>query len=252
MTNTFHGKSALVTGAASGIGAASAQWLARNGVERLVLVDLDGEALHGLDLPCTVLARTGDVADPAFWDDLEGELETLDHAVINAGVASGAPIVDESFEQWRRIMAVNLDGAFLTLRTALRLMARGERGGSAVLLSSITGVKPMAGTAAYGSGKAALAHLARIAALEHAQAGIRVNAVAPGGVDTPIWDKDENFSKMSAEQGREAAIAAFASGTPTGVFSSADQIAAQIGFLLSDEAANITGAVLSCDGGLSL
>jgi NAD(P)-dependent dehydrogenase (short-subunit alcohol dehydrogenase family) len=243
----FSGRCALVTGAASGIGAACAQWLDVHGIAKLWLVDRDPIAL---ELSCGVERIVGDVSDPEFWAGLEARIERLDHVVVNAGIAGGAPLADESFEQWRRIMAVNLDGAFLTLSTALRLILKGERGGSAVLLSSVTGVKAMPGTGAYGSTKAAIAHLAKIAALENAQAGIRVNAIAPGGVDTPIWDRDANFRQLIEAQGREAAIAGFASGTPLGRFASAEEIAASIGFLLSDAATNITGAVLQSDGGL--
>lgn len=248
----FNGRTALVTGAASGIGAACARWLDARGVAKLVLVDRDEARLAGLHLKCATERHIGDVGDPAFWETLEGSLGRLDHAVVNAGIAAGKPIAEESFEDWRRIMAVNLDGAFLTLRTALRLIAKGEAGGSVVLLASVTGVKPMAGTGAYGSSKAALAHLAKIAALENAAAKIRVNAIAPGGVDTPIWDSDSNFQALAADIGRDAAIGAFASGTPLGRFASPEEIADTIGWLLSDDAANITGAVLSSDGGFSL
>jgi 2-keto-3-deoxy-L-fuconate dehydrogenase len=223
-------------------------------VAKLVLVDRDEAGLAALDLTCEVERAAGDVSDEAFWLDLEAHTDRLDHAVVNAGIAGGGPLVDESFEQWRRIMSVNLDGAFLTLRTALRLIAKGERGGSVALLSSVTGVKAMAGTAAYGSGKAAIAHLARIAALEHAKAGIRVNAIAPGGVETPIWDTQQWFTDFVGKFGsRDAVFASMAKDSvPTGRFASAEEIAGAIGFLLSDEAANITGIVLSSDGGSGL
>lgn len=245
----FSGRSALVTGAASGIGADCARWLDAHGIAKLWLVDRDA---IGLDLACEVERLEGDVSDPLFWAGHEAQIERLDHVVVNAGVAGGAPLAEESFEQWRRILSVNLDGAFLTLSTALRLIAKGGRGGSAVLLSSITGVKALPGSAAYGSSKAAIAHLAKIAALEGAPQNIRVNAIAPGGVDTPIWDRDENFRKMIEELGREATMEQLAIGTPLGRFARSEEIAAAIGFLLSDAAANITGVVLSSDGGLSL
>lgn len=252
MPEAFAGKTALITGAASGIGAACARWLDAHGIAKLILVDLDSVGLAALQLSCEVERRRGDVSVPEFWRELEAGTARLDHAVVNAGIAAGAPIAMERFEQWRRILGVNLDGAFLTLSTAVRLMLKGGRGGSAVVLGSVTGVKPMAGTGAYGASKAALTHLAKIAALENAKDGIRVNAIAPGGVDTPIWDKDDTFSQLAADQGRDAAIAGFASGTPLGRFATPDEIAATIGFLLSDEAGNITGAVLSSDGGLAL
>jgi NAD(P)-dependent dehydrogenase (short-subunit alcohol dehydrogenase family) len=252
MDSEFTGRAALVTGAASGIGAASARWLDAHGMEKLYLVDRDATGLATLDLSCETEFIEGDVADPGFWEKFEASVPRLDHAVINAGVAGGAAIVEESFEQWRKIMSVNLDGAFLTLASALRLIAKGQRGGSVVMLSSVTGVKAMSGTAAYGTTKAGIAHLARIAALEHAKAGIRVNAIAPGGVDTPIWDSDPAFTAMVEDNGREEALKAYATATPSGRFASADEIAGTIGFLLSNAADNITGAVLSSDGGFGL
>lgn len=247
--NDMSGRSALVTGAASGIGKACAHWLASQGAARLVLVDRNAEALAALDLPGDVQRHCGDVADPDFWAALEPQLGPLDHAVVSAGIATGGPITQLDFADWRRIMQVNLDGAFLTLRAAMRAMASG---GSVVLLSSVSGLKPMAGASAYGTSKAALIHLAKCAALEGAATGIRVNAIAPGGVDTPIWDGDPNFDAMVAQMGRPDAIKAMASATPSGRFAQPDEIATTIGFLLSDAASNITGAVLSSDGGFSL
>ena len=249
----FSNRSALVTGAASGIGAACARWLDAQGIAELVLVDLDAQGLEALDLGCRVRTYAGDVADEALWDRLEAECGGLDHAVINAGIANGCPIVSQDFVQWRAMLATNLDGAFLALRAALRLMDKG-RGKSIVLTSSVAGVKPLAGTAAYGSGKAAVAHLARIAAAEHATAGIRVNAFAPGRVDTPIWTKNAHFRNLVAQLGsEEAAKAALAAeAAPTDRMASAETLAGQIGFLLSDAAANITGTVLVADSGYSL
>ncbi|TIX51821.1 SDR family NAD(P)-dependent oxidoreductase [Alteraurantiacibacter aquimixticola] len=246
---SFTGKTALVTGAASGIGAACARWLDKQGIGRLVLVDRDAEGLSALPLSCEIERHAGDVSDPAFWQKLEGDLGKIDHAVINAGIADGATIRDASFDHWRRIMAVNLDGAFLSLQVAMRTMGSG---GSVVMLGSVSGVKPMAGASAYSASKAGLIHLAKIAALEGAPDGIRVNVIAPGGVDTAIWDDNPDFTKMVEDMGREQALAAMASATPSGRFASAEEIAQSIGFLLSDAAGNITGAVLASDGGFSL
>ena len=251
----FTGRAALVTGAASGIGAATAHWLAARGIAQLVLVDIDGEGLAALDLPCAVQRHAGDVADEALWFHIEAEVHRLDHALINAGIADGCPITALDFASWRRIMAVNLDGSFLALRAALRIMGRSSGRRSAVLTSSAVGVKPVAFTGAYGTSKAAIAHLARIAAAEHAKDGIRINAVAPGRVETPIWTKTSHFAALVAEQGGEdAALAVLRAqslemGEP---FATADELAAQIGFLLSDSATNITGTVLVSDGGYTL
>lgn len=254
MGQDFSGRTALVTGAASGIGAATARWLDARGVARLVLVDLDDDGMASLGLSCEVRCVAGDVSDPGLWERIEPGLGALDHALVNAGIADGCPLVAQDFDGWRRMLGVNLDGAFLALRAALRAMTAHRSGKSVVVTSSVAGVKPIGGTAAYGSSKAAIAHLARIAAAEHAKDGIRVNAVAPGRVDTPIWTKNAGFVAMEQELGsREAALAALAEETtPLGRFATAEEMAGQIGFLLSDDAWNVTGTVLVSDGGYSL
>ena len=252
----FTGRTTLITGAASGIGAATARWLDARDIQRLVLVDCDEAGLAALDLRCEVERCVGDVADPQLWQSLSQTLAGLDHALLNAGVADGCPIAALSFGEWRRIMSVNLDGMFLSLQAALQGMtADGHaRGRSIVLTSSAAGMKPVAGTAAYGSSKAAVAHLARVAAAEHAKDGLRVNAVAPGRVDTPMWTKNAHFQQLERDLGsREAALASLAAETtPLGRCASAEEMAGQIGFLLSDAAWNITGTVLVSDGGYSL
>src|SRR5688572_3157202 len=247
----FAGKTALVTGAASGIGAACALWLGERGMARLVLVDRNEAGLAALELPCPVSNHTGDVADPALWERIEADAGPLDHAVINAGIGAGGPIDGLSFDDWRRVLSVNLDGAFLSLRTALRLM---RDGGSAVLTASVSGFKAEPNTAAYAASKAAVIQLAKVAAKESAPRGIRVNAIAPGGVDTPIWDGLDFFKSLVAQTGsRAAAIEAMAKmATPLARYAAPEEIAGQIGFLLSDMARNITGTVLVSDGGYTL
>lgn len=248
----FTGKTALVTGAASGIGAACARFLAQHGVASLILTDIDRPTLERLDLPCPTTRIAGDVAEPAHWEQVAQHLGTLDLAVLNAGVASGGPIAELDFAEWRRVLGTNLDGAFLSLREAMRAI---RDGGSIVFTASISGIKAEPGTAAYGASKAGVIQLAKVAAKEAAARGVRVNAIAPGGVDTPIWDHTPFFQELTAQHGgdRAAALVAMAKmATPLGRYASADEIAAQIGFLLSDAAATITGAVLASDGGYSL
>jgi NAD(P)-dependent dehydrogenase (short-subunit alcohol dehydrogenase family) len=247
----FAGRSALVTGAASGIGAACAKALAARGAARLFLVDVDAAGLDSLDLPgCEVHRIVGSVADEALWADLEPRLAGLDHAIVNAGIGSGGPIASVSLAEWRRVMAVNLDGAFMTLASSLRAM--GDTGGSAVVVASTTGIKPIAGIGPYGVAKAAVAHMARIAALENARKGIRVNAIAPGGVDTAIWESGEDFQRSVAAIGREATLKAMAKTTPLGRFATSEEMADSILYLLSDAASNITGHVMVSDGGFTL
>lgn len=247
----FAGRSALVTGAASGIGAACAKALAERGAARLFLVDVDAAGMDALDLgACEVHRIVGSVADEALWQALEPRLTGLDHAVVNAGIGSGGPISSISLAEWRRVMAVNLDGAFMTLATSLRAM-EGKQGSVAVVAST-TGLKPVPGIGPYGVSKAAVAHMARIAAAENARKGIRVNAIAPGGVDTAIWETGPEFQASVAAIGREATLKAMAKTTPLGRFASSEEMAESICYLLSDAAANITGHVLVSDGGFTL
>lgn len=254
LTQDFAGRVALVTGAASGIGAACAKALAARGAARLFLVDVDAAGMDALDLPqgsgCEIHRITGSVADEALWAELEPRLTGLDHAVVNAGIGSGGPLASLTLADWRRVMAVNLDGAFMTLATSLRAMA--GKGGSAVVVASTTGLKPVPGIGPYGVSKAAVAHMARIAAAENARKGIRVNAIAPGGVDTAIWESGEDFKASVAAIGREATLKAMAKTTPLGRFATSDEMADSILYLLSDAAANITGHVLVSDGGFTL
>lgn len=248
----FTGRKALITGAASGIGAACARLLAERGAAHLVLTDIAAGALEALDLSIPTTRIAGDVADEAHWAEVAGHLEGLDHAILNAGVASGSPIAETEFSEWRRVLGVNLDGAFLSLRATMRAI---RDGGSVVLTSSISGMKAEPGTAAYGASKAGVIQLAKVAAKEGAPRGVRVNATAPGGVDTPIWDQTPFFRDLVTQHGgdRAAALEAMAKmATPLGRYASAEEIAAQIAFLLSDAAATITGAMLASDGGYSL
>lgn len=235
----------LITGAASGIGKAVSDRLAAAG-HQLVLVDTTA-----IDYPG---ALQGDVSSEQFWDDAAPSLAGLTHTVINAGISVAEPVETLEFSDWRRVIAVNLDGAFQTLRAAIRAMKTSEGPRAIVITGSIIGIKVEPGTAAYGASKAGVLHLARIAAKELAADNIRVNAIAPGGVDTAIWNAAPGFADLVRSEGsRDLAIAAMARvATPLGRYAKPEEIAAQIAFLLSDDAAFMTGAVLISDGGYSL
>jgi 2-keto-3-deoxy-L-fuconate dehydrogenase len=253
MEQIFASKRALVTGAGSGIGLASARWLAARGLEALVATDWVAGGLDALDdLPCAVTKLVGDVASPAFWHDAKGALDGLDLALINAGVSGSGTIIDLDASEWRRVLRTNLDGAFLSLQAAMRAMA--GRGGAIVLTASATGIKAESGTAAYGASKAGMLQLMRVAAKEGAALGVRVNAIAPAGVETGMWKSMPFFQELAKAKGSEAAAFAeiAAAGTPLGRFATPEEIAGQIGFLLSDAAATITGATLTSDGGYLL
>lgn len=248
--SAFAGKTALVTGGASGIGAAVVRALSDAGA-RVAVVDVAAGAA-----PAGGAWFTHDVADDGAWARTEAELRGafggLDFALVNAGIADSGAVSEMDFARWRRVMSVNLDGAFLTMGAALRLM---RDGGAIVATSSISGMKAEPTTAAYGASKAALIQLVRVAAKESAPRKIRVNAIAPGGVDTPIWDGQDWFQAMIAEHGgnRAAAMQALAGmATPLGAYASAAEIAAQVLFLLGPSCASVTGAVWTVDGGYSL
>jgi NAD(P)-dependent dehydrogenase (short-subunit alcohol dehydrogenase family) len=242
----FAGKTILITGAASGIGRGIAELAAREGAARLILTDL--RKADDFESGCVVDWLIGNVADEALW--ASAELGEIDHAVINAGVAGASGITDLDFSEWRRILSVNLDGAFLTLRAALRAM---RDGGSIVAVASAAGIKAEPGIAAYAASKAGLIQLAKVAAKEAASHRIRVNAIAPGGVETPIWYGVPMFADRVKQVGQDAAFAEMgAMATPLGRYAKTEEIAEQIAFLLSNATATMTGAVLVTDGGYSL
>jgi 2-keto-3-deoxy-L-fuconate dehydrogenase len=239
----------LITGAAAGIGLASAQHLSES-ARRLILVDKNADALDRVatSLTCDTDVHAGDVADEGFWAALD--LTGLTHAVLNAGIAEAGAVTDMPFSAWRRVMAVNLDGAFLGLQACLNSMADG---GAIVLTSSATGLNAKINTAAYGASKAGLMQLMRVAAKEAAPRRIRINAIAPAGVETPMWSGQDFFREQVASLGSEAAAyKSFAADMPLGRFAKPQEIAAQIAFLLSDDAAMITGTTLVSDGGFGL
>jgi NAD(P)-dependent dehydrogenase (short-subunit alcohol dehydrogenase family) len=245
---------ALVTGAASGIGAAVATRLAADGARKLILADRDEDQLRdfAFSLPCERQMLIGDVADEEMW--ASADLTGLTHAVVNAGIGAGGPIADTSLAEWRRVMSPNLDGAFLTLKAAMRAIRSVGEGGAIVLTASVAGIKAEPGIAAYGASKAAVIQLARIAAKEGGPDRIRVNAIAPGGVETPIWNAVPFFQDLVKSAGsKEAAFAAMGTAaSPAGRFAKAEEIAAQIAFLLSDDCGFVTGTCLVSDGGYSL
>jgi NAD(P)-dependent dehydrogenase (short-subunit alcohol dehydrogenase family) len=245
------GKRALVTGAGSGIGRAAARRLAEEGA-RVVATDLRAAAAEET---AAEIVRAGglaealelDVTEEAHW--VRATREPLDVLVANAGVSFAKPVVDTTLAEWRRVMAVNLDGVFLGVKHSLPVL---RDGGSIVVISSASGIKATPGASAYAASKAALRLFAKSVALEVADRRIRVNTVHPAGVETAMWDATPFFAKAVAEHGsREAAYRAIAATQTQGLkrFAHPDEIAATIAFLACDESAFITGAELVIDGG---
>ena len=236
-------KTALVTGAARGIGLATVRRLLACGWQ-VAMLDRDTEALseatQGL---AQVLPIYADVSDPDQVERSVAELTArfgrLDALVNNAGVADFGPIRETSFERWRRVMATNLDGPFLMTQACVDLLADG--GGAVVNITSISGVRASTLRVAYGTSKAALAHLTLQQAAELGEFGIRVNAVAPGPVDT----------KLALAVHTPEIRAAYHDAIPLNRYGREDEIAAAITFLVSDDASYITGQILAADGGFA-
>jgi NAD(P)-dependent dehydrogenase (short-subunit alcohol dehydrogenase family) len=254
----LEGKVALVTGAASGIGEATARMLAEEGAIGVVTdVNQAGSAWVARDLEHNGRRATSaelDVTDETQWERVVGEAQgqwgRLDILVSNAGIALGGPVADMSLADWRRVMAVNLDGAFLGTKHTIRAMRTAGHGGSIVIVSSASGIKATPGASAYAASKAALRLFAKSVALEVAADGIRVNTVHPSGVETPIWKGTPFWEHLLAQHGSEAAaFAALASTTPLKRFATADEVARAILFLASDASSYVTGTELVVDGG---
>ena len=249
---------ALVTGAASGIGRATAKLLASEGA-RVFATDLDPGAaeatardIQAAGEECQALAL--DVRNESDWEQALAPTDwgAVDLLVANAGRSFARPLTETELAEWRSVMNVNLDGVFLGIKHAVRRM-RESSGGSIVVVSSLSGVKPAAGAAAYCASKAALLMLVKTAALECAQNGdrIRINAVLPGGVRTPMWRSMEFFQDLVDEHGGEEAAFRAMSGEekPLRRFAQPEEIARTILFLASDEASYVSGAELVAHAG---
>lgn len=244
------GKAGLITGAASGIGAACARLLAREGA-KLLLTDLDDEAGQRLAEETGSLYQHLDVTDEASWPAVvaaaERQLGGLHILVANAGIGIMGPAIDMSLADWRKQMAVNVDGVFLTVKYGIPAMRR-SGGGSIIMMSSVAGLRGSAGLACYSATKGAVRLFAKSMALECAQAKdrIRVNSVHPGIIDTPIWGKLPPGANAPIDPRRIAEAT-----VPLGVPGQAEDIANGVLFLASDASIHVTGSELVIDGGLT-
>jgi NAD(P)-dependent dehydrogenase (short-subunit alcohol dehydrogenase family) len=237
------GKSALITGAARGIGLATAKRFLADGW-RVALLDIDGatltSALAALQAPDRTLALTCDVALPdqveAAVAQVKQRFGRLDALVNNAGHAVFKPALETSLAEIHRTLDVNLVGPFLLTKAAVPLMPKGS---AIVNITSISGLRASALRIAYGTSKAALAHMTSQLALELSIHGIRVNAVAPGPVDTA----------MAKAVHSPAIRADYHDAIPLGRYGLEEEIAEAVYFLCSERASYITGQTLAVDGG---
>ncbi len=236
---------AVVTGAARGIGLAIAKWFLADG-QRVALLDIDRARLEstaaGLADPSRVLAIHCDVSNPEQVDaaivGVAARFGRVDALVNNAGVAVFKPLLATTYSEWRQVLATNLDGPFLCTQACAPVMLR-NGGGSVVNIASISGLRASTLRVAYGTSKAALIHLTRQQATELGNLGIRVNAVAPGPVDTA----------MALQVHSPAIRAAYHDAIPLNRYGTPEEIAAAVGFLCSAAASYVNGQVLAVDGG---
>jgi NAD(P)-dependent dehydrogenase (short-subunit alcohol dehydrogenase family) len=241
------GKVGVVTGAASGIGRAIARRFVAEGAA-IVGGDLDAAGLDAVasELGDRFVAAPGDVTieddQVALFATAVDRFGRVDIAVANAGIGHFAPIVDHDLADWKRVIDLCLTGVMLTMKHAGRAMtvAAGGSGGSIIAMASLNAVQPAGGMSAYCSSKAAVAMLAQVAAMELGPAGVRVNAIGPGLVQTnltaPMWSLP-------------GLVEEFVENTTVGRFAQPEDVADLALFLASDESTFVTGNLYLVDGG---
>jgi NAD(P)-dependent dehydrogenase (short-subunit alcohol dehydrogenase family) len=245
----------LITGAASGIGAATATLLAQRG-HRLVLADIDGDHLEQVAGDIRASAHEGVgiitvVADVSDESAAAGAIEAgylafggIDGLVTSAAVMVSKPLTETTLDDWNSLQSVNVTGVFLICREFIRRLVENDRTGAIVNLSSISGTVALPNQAAYCASKGAVAQLTRQIAVEYAPRGIRANVVSPGTVETR-----QLATYLRSQPDPDAARRALYAAHPIGRVGEASEVASAIAFLLGPDSSFVTGAALAVDGG---
>lgn len=254
-------KVALITGASSGIGKATANLLAQEGAI-VIVADIDEaqgkEVTHSISEKGFIADFLKlDVTDESSWINayrfITDKYHQLNILMNNAGIAFGGSVTEVSLQDWRRLMAVNLDGVFLGTKHAIPIMQKSD-GGSIVNVSSAAGIVGSSTAAAYCASKGGVRLFTKAVALECALAknNIRVNSVHPGPVATPMFEKGPTWNDFVNEMGGlEGAWAKIAESTPLGRVAEPQEIANAILFLASDLSSYMTGSEIIIDGGFT-
>ncbi|MGQ0532353.1 MAG: SDR family NAD(P)-dependent oxidoreductase [Caulobacteraceae bacterium] len=251
----------LITGAGSGFGAACAHDLARKSHGGLILADRDEAALavvaDELDTagaaPERVSTLAFDVADADRWEQaigfIHGQYGRLDWAIVNTSAARPTPVTEGDLVDWGHSKVAHLEGAILSLRAIMQLMGKNTQGGAIVVTSAAMAIRSEADARTTPG----LLQLVRAAAQEGAHSNVRINAIAPGGAETPMWAETPWFQDVVRETGSETAAFDKISQMPTPLarYAQTGDVGRLIAVLLTEEAP-VTGATLVVDGGYTL